>query len=159
MSRQFDNSDDIIDSRDIIERIEELESEMEDYQTEYCLCSLDPTEMYSKEEYDKWDKTHKRKTVEKCIEIWDKWEGLEEYKTLLDVTEQGEGCGDWKYGESLIRDSYFREYAEELAYDLGLVSRNARWPFDCIDWERAAEDLKMDYTKIDFDGVTYWMRS
>lgn len=27
-----------------------------------------------------------------------------------------------------------------------------------IDWERAAEELRMDYTAVDFDGVTYWVR-
>jgi len=138
MSRQFDNSDDIIDSADIIERIEELESEMEDYQL---------------------DNRCKHLNLKSPSKKWKEWEGLEEYKILLNVAEQGEGYGDWEHGTSLIRDSYFREYAEEEAYDLGLVSRYGRWPVDCIDWERAAEDLKVDYTEIDFDGVTYWMRS
>ena len=29
----------------------------------------------------------------------------------------------------------------------------------CIDWAQAARELRMDYTSVDFDGVTYWIRS
>ena len=28
-----------------------------------------------------------------------------------------------------------------------------------IDWAQAAHELQMDYTSVDFDGVTYWIRS
>lgn len=65
---------------------------------------------------------------------------------------------DWEYGVSLIRDSYFRNYAEELADDIGAIDASANWPLDCIDWNKAANELKMDYTPLDFDGVTYWVR-
>lgn len=27
-----------------------------------------------------------------------------------------------------------------------------------IDWKRAAEALQSDYTSVEFDGVTYWVR-
>lgn len=27
-----------------------------------------------------------------------------------------------------------------------------------VDWERAARELQMDYTPVEFDGVTYWVR-
>lgn len=65
--------------------------------------------------------------------------------------------GDW-YPGSLIRDSYFRTYAEELADDIGAIDRNASWPLSFIDWEAAADALKQDYTTVDFDGVEYWTR-
>lgn len=77
----------------------------------------------------------------------------------MEVREQADGCSDWKYGEALIRDSYFATYAEELASDIGAIDRNAKWPLSHIDWEAAADELKMDYTAIDFDGVEYWIRS
>lgn len=65
--------------------------------------------------------------------------------------------GDW-YPGSLIRDSYFQDYAEELADDIGAIDRNANWPCNCIDWERAARELQVDYSQVDWDGVTYWYR-
>lgn len=49
-------------------------------------------------------------------------------------------------------------HAQELADDIGAIDRNATWPCNCIDWDEAAEQLQQDYTEVDFDGVTYWVR-
>lgn len=65
--------------------------------------------------------------------------------------------GDW-YPVTLIRDSYFREYAQELAEDIGAINHDAGWPARCIDWDQAARELRMDYTSCEFGGVTYWYR-
>jgi hypothetical protein len=70
---------------------------------------------------------------------------------------------DWEYGEALIRDSYFVEYAQGLAEDCGYlkpssVSGQMAWPYTFIDWQRAAAELQMDYAGVDFAGVTYWVR-
>lgn len=64
--------------------------------------------------------------------------------------------GDW-YPSALIADSYFEEHARELADDLYDVDA-ARWPFNCIDWERAARELRSDYSTVDVDGISYWYR-
>ena len=55
-----------------------------------------------------------------------------------------------------VRDSYFIEYAQELAAQRagGVL---VRWPFTCIDWREAADELQQDYYDVDFDGVTYWV--
>lgn len=127
------NSDDVIDSRDVIEAIEELQGEIE-------------------------AKTHEsddEADVEEVAEL------QAELDALLKLQEQAEGyCADWRHGEQLIRDSYFETYAEELADDCGMVDRKlaSQWPYTCIDWERAARELQYDYTSVDFDGVTYWTR-
>jgi hypothetical protein len=67
-------------------------------------------------------------------------------------------AADWAFGETLIRDSYFTDYAKETAEDCCEVPRDLSWPYTCIDWERAAQELQMDYSAVDFDGVTYWIR-
>lgn len=78
---------------------------------------------------------------------------------LLALAEEAEGeIPDWEYGEVLIRDSYFTDYAQQLAEDVGAIDREAAWPACHIDWEAAAESLRMDYTAVEFDGVTYWAR-
>jgi len=76
---------------------------------------------------------------------------------LQALEAEAEGYSDWRHGAQLIADSYFEKYAQELAEELGQVSDS--WPFSCIDWEKAADELKQDYTSVDFDGVTYWVRS
>lgn len=65
--------------------------------------------------------------------------------------------GDW-YPITLIRDSYFVEYAQELAEDIGAINSDLDWPYSCIDWEKAARELRADYSSVEFDGVTYWYR-
>jgi len=117
-TREITNGEDIIDSRDIIERIDYLDTNYND---------LDD--------------------VEKL-----------ELVKLRKVAEQAEGYGDWEYGEGLIRDSYFETYAQELAEDTGAISRDANWPLNKIDWEAAADELKIDYMEVEFDGVSYWIR-
>lgn len=90
--------------------------------------------------------------------------------SLVRLATEAADCEDWQYGATLIRDSYFTEYAQELADDLGSFrvrhaydrrqdrDLSSEWPFTCIDWEHAARELQSDYTAVDFGGVTYWVR-
>ena len=61
-------------------------------------------------------------------------------------------------GVTLVRHSYFRAYAQELAEDIGAIGRELQWPLTYIDWEAAIDALSMDYTRVNFDGVKYWGR-
>ena len=84
---------------------------------------------------------------------------IEEFKALSDLESEASGYApDWRYGESLIAESYFTEYAEQLAKDCGMIDRNARWPNNHIDWEAAADELKADYTEVTYRGETYLIR-
>ena len=79
---------------------------------------------------------------------------------LKALAEEAEGyCEDWRHGATLINESYFTEYAEQLASDIGDYNPNkVQWPYNHIDWEEAADELKQDYTQVDFDGITYFVR-
>lgn len=68
------------------------------------------------------------------------------------------GFEDWQYGATLIREDHFTEYAQELAEDIGAMPDNLSWPLTCIDWEQAARELQMDYTSVELDGHTYYVR-
>jgi antirestriction protein len=129
MANTIDNSLDIIDSRDVIARIEELEGELEG------LTSLADAE---------------------TANLADEYTELETLKSLAD--EASSYASDWHYGEALIRDTYFEDYAQELAEDCCEVPSNLSWPYTCIDWAKAARELQMDYSAVEFDGVTYWTR-
>lgn len=121
----IDNMMDVIDSRDIIERIVELEELISDE-----LTSVDIL---------KW--------CDECYEL----KILEEQ--CKDYVE------DWEYGATLIRYSHFTEYCRELLVDCGEFPKDLPWYIaDHIDWEGVARDLSMDYTEVDFNGVTYFVR-
>jgi len=83
------NQDDVIDSRDVIERIEELEDLMPSDASEILPGSADEVQ-----------------------------EIREELTSLKALAEQCEGYAeDWQYGEALIRDSYFEEYMDDMIAD------------------------------------------
>ena len=130
MSFQYpDNGDDTIDSRDVIDRIAMIEADLADE-----LDELDP-EFVPDEDL------------------------TEELRILKALADEGEAAYDWPHGETLIRDSYFEDYARELAADIGAIKEGAGWPNNCIDWEEAAYLLKEDYTTVSFGDVTYWIRA
>lgn len=152
------NRDDVIDSREVIERIKELEEEID-----LACCDIEeqddgtfkyqqddgPIQIFADEE------SAKKEAIENA--------GLEseviELAELKALAEECEGYSDWAHGEQLIRDDYFETYAQNLAEELDLVQSDVKWPYTCIDWEKAASELQMDYTSVDFGEVTYWIRS
>jgi hypothetical protein len=166
---EVSNRCDILDSRNVIARIEELEGERETledavkeakeaYELAVARHGTDASKQTEESEDAVTDAQDAVTDAEKELASWDEDYGAE-LKSLKALQDEGEGCSDWSHGTALIRDSYFEDYARELADDIGAIDSNAGWPLGCIDWEQAADELKSDYTSIDFDGVTYWVRS
>lgn len=140
---------DVLDSRDVIERINELESELEDQHQQETEIDEDAEDVRPVVSFEEWLKVEAEGGNDDAADL----------VALRELAEQGESAtADWRHGETLIRDSYFEEYARELADDIGAV-KDTGWPVDYIDWERAADALKMDYTSIEYGDVTYWVRS
>jgi hypothetical protein len=102
-----------------------------------------------------------RAELEDIAEDGEQYDGQRDELTeaigAIDELEEA-GIEDWPYGASLIREDTFEDYARELAEDIGAISPNAQWPNTCIDWERAARELAMDYTSVDFLGHSYYVR-
>ena len=85
---------------------------------------------------------------------------LDELTALIALQDEACGSPDWGYGEQLIRESYFTEYCEELCKDIGDLPQELPWYIgNHIDWEGVAREIKMDYTEVDFDGISYFIRS
>lgn len=142
----IDNRQDILDVRDIIARVEELEPELTDaHEGQGNDISFTDwlAEMSDDPHGTLQDAAIEFMAITALLEEFKSYGGDEQWR------------GDW-YPVTLIRDSYFRDYAEELAEDFGMTNDAATWPNNCIDWERAARELRMDYTSGEFDGVTYW---
>ncbi len=132
------NTDDVIDSRDVIERIEELEAERTTFVE-------DEDDEQSEE-------------IRSLLKDWDEENG-EELTALKNLADEGANeSSDWTYGEALIREDYFTEYAQQLVEDISDLPSNMPG-YIVIDWEQTAENLKVDYSTIDFDGETYYIRN
>lgn len=143
-TKEITNSDDVIDVRDVIARVEELEGEP----TLNDMGECDDCGVFLK----RGDEDHNPDC--RILE-------LQRLNALLDELRGNSGDEQWRedwYPVTLVRDSYFETFAREEAESLDLIKSDARWPYTCIDWEEAAEQLKQDYTTVEFEGVTYWYR-
>lgn len=140
MANTISNMDDTIDSRDVIERIEELQTELEEYHDEQAT-----TLSF---EYALQDAANFPEHAEEYAEL----------TALLALQEEAEGyCPDWTYGAQLIRDSYFEQAMDEMIEDCYGEQYSKDLPsFMTITLDYAA--LQSDYTSVDFDGITYWVR-
>jgi len=153
MKTAFCLNDDVIDVRDVIERYEELETELLACFNEQQTIEGDNTETDNPEDsaFQEWLKVTLHEDSAEFLLI---------YQTLKDLESNGgdeQWRGEW-YPVTLIRDSHFEEYARDLAEDCGMVSKNQGWPNYCIDWEYAARELQYDYSATYINGVTYWFR-
>jgi len=127
---EITNNEDIIDSRDVIARIEYLESSRDDLESDNNLAE--------------WEDS------DESLE-------LDNLKALAD--EAAGYASDWHYGATLIRESYFTNYCRDLVQDIGDLPRELpAYIEDNIDWDGVADDLQVDYTSVDFDGITYYVR-
>ena len=90
-------------------------------------------------------------------------DGLEHDETvrLIELEHLADEIGsEWAHGVQLIPHDEFTDYARELASDIGAISdTDGAWPHGFIDWERAADALKVDYIEVELDGKTYLARA
>lgn len=124
----LDNSEDILDARDVIARVEELEEARDDE---------DGTGLSD-------DEAQELASLSAFLEQMKGYGGDEEWR------------GDW-YPVTLVRDSYFTDYAQELVEDCGYISKDFPSWIE-VDWQATARNVQIDYTSADFGGVTYWFR-
>jgi len=168
---------DVIDSRNIIKRLEELRDERENLaaildenSTELDrLRGLGPEDEPSEfmREYMEDNGIGLKDAEAKMLELiamdeavlkdWDE-ENAEEFALLTSINEDGEESPDWEHGETMILDSYFEDFAREFASDMGYKGDDT-WPGNHIDWSAAAEELQQDYFSLEYGRYTYWVRS
>ena len=139
--RTVGNNENVLDSRNIQERIDELEKEIE-----YERAENEEEEGESKE--DKKEEETEEKSPEQ-----------EELAILLAFKEEVEQCNsEWDFGCTLIRESYFEEFCQQELEDLGTIPKDISW-YIVIDWEATAKNMEQDYSEVSFDGVAYLVRN
>lgn len=151
-TREISNSDDVLDSRNVIARIEELEAERKAIADERQeLSEGDDVAGLSPEDVERLAE------LDQDLTDWDDDNG-EELADLKAFAAEGEQyAADWKHGATLIRGTYFTEYCEDLCEDTWGLPKDLPG-FIVIDWEATARNLKHDYTEIEWAGVAYLVR-
>lgn len=155
----FTIGDNIIDSRDVIARIEELTAERDALQDalDEATALLQEATGDAKRLDDLSDLDSDVIDAEKALADWDD-ENSGEYAALQAACEEGEASPDWTHGATLVHDSYFTEYVMDMLADIGDLPRDIPW-YIVIDHEATADNVKADYFNIDLDGETYWIRA
>lgn len=151
----------IIDSRDVEERIDELESEVtgwEDTKTELEEALEDAKAAPDEEGRDRVGIEEAETALQAHIDTESDLADLRaELKTLTDFQDNA-GSREWTSGLTFISESYFEDYARELAEDIGAINKDQSWPNNCIDRDQAANELKQGYSSLEFEGETYYYR-
>jgi hypothetical protein len=83
---------------------------------------------------------------------------------LREVVREGENSPDWNHGETLIHESFFETYIEDLindCYELPKEMNSGQWPYRhlTLDISSAAEEAKQDYYEIEVEGNVYFIRA
>lgn len=136
---------DIFDSRDAVKRLEI-------YRAAVIQIGIPDDEADSFDQGEKWPASAPDDLTAEESEI------VEEFLKVRSLCDEGENYSeDWSFGATVIAESYFTEYAEDLCKDIGDVPDDIPG-YLAIDWEKTAENLKVDYTEIEYDGDTYLVR-
>ena len=129
--------DKVIDSRDIIARLEALRDELEAIEQDEDLSDEDRKEAVAEWHDDNDD----------------------EYLPLVALNDECEGYGDWQYGETLIRREYWVEYCQQMLEDIGVLPKDLPTYIE-IDWSKTADNLEADYASVNFgDDEEYLIRN
>ena len=131
-----------IDIRDIIARIEELEGEQESF----VIGAPDGTETPAP---DQWAEENSDDAAELALKL----------SLMSDLAGYGgdeQWRGEW-YSITLIPDDEFTDYCEELVSDIGDLPRDIPG-YLVIDWKATANNLRVDYSEVEYEGETYLYR-
>lgn len=137
----------ILDTRDLIERRDELKQEILDSFLETFEHYADDTDSYEDIRFD-----------EEELESWKSdWEDEIEEIEEIDSLEDEIG-GEFEYGEAMIDTDDWEYYVRDLLEDTGDVPRDfPSWIV--IDWEATASNVSQDYNIVTYQGTDYYVRA
>lgn len=121
----------VVDSRDVNDYIEYLESNLAELQEQ--------------------DGENEIQESEETSQIREQVDSLREF-----IEECRQYNPDWDYGAQLIPIDRFTEYVEELVKDIGDLPQNIP-DYIVIDWGETAENLKEDYSEVSYNNESYYI--
>ena len=158
MTNTLDLTTDMIDVREIIERIEDLEDDLLACFNEQQEIEGDATETNDPDNglFIEWLKVTTHDDAQELLKL----------KNIMDEMKGYGGDEQWRgdwYPVTLIAESYFVEYIKDLihdCYDMPKEMHSGDWPYRhmTIDYDAAAKEAEADYMTIEIEGVDYFYR-
>ena len=95
---------------------------------------------------------------EEEIQSWESYWADELEKILeIDKLEEEIGGKDFEFGVTLIDEDDFEDFVEEDLKEIGYMSEDFPSWIE-IDWEATANNVKQDYSEVEFQAGTYLYR-
>ena len=133
----------VLDTRDLIERRDELK--------EGILNSFLETFEHYKERTESFeDILFEEEEIQEWKEDWE--DDLQEIDQI-DKIEYTLG-NEFEYGVTLVREDYWEEYVEDLLIEIGYLPKDLPCWIE-IDWASTAYNVKKDYEEVLYQGDTY----
>lgn len=171
----FTFGDDIIDSRDVVSRVEEHNDTYNDLKEVYDE-ALEELNDFKSDNPD-GDSRNDEEAVRYYLERVKSLDGAvyhadneriefdqEELDPIQSFSREGEAYPDWECGTTLIHEDYFTEYTKQLikdCWEMPEEMESGNWPWNhlAIDYDAAAAEAKQDYGTIEFEDETYYLRA
>ena len=162
-----------LDSRDIQEEIDNIEGLKNDYESdleslndelnelESELYDIENAEDYEDKQNDIDDKieeiSDKEIEIQECEFEYNRYsEELEELESLKeeiqDYSEEG-----FEFGIQLIHENDIDDYLHELLIDCGYIQKDFPTWIE-IDWGATYDNMKQDYSELELNGNTFYVR-
>jgi hypothetical protein len=133
----------VLDTRDLIERRDELK--------EGILNSFLETFEHYKERTESFeDILFEEEEIQEWKEDWE--DDLQEIDQI-DKIEYTLGS-EFEYGVTLVREDYWEEYVEDLLVEIGYLPKELPCWIE-IDWVSTAYNVSQDYEEVLYQGDTY----
>ena len=162
-----------LDSRDIQEEIDNIECLKNDYESnleslnselndlESELYDIENEEDYEDKQNDIDNKleeiAEKENEIQECEFEYNRYsEELAELEALKEEIESSSDEG-FEYGIQLIHENYIDDYLDELLEDCGYIPKDLP-SWIKIDWQATYDNMKEDYTEIELNGNTFYVR-
>jgi hypothetical protein len=149
----------ILDSRDLQKELDEL-TELRDalesakQELDNFLSNPEPDE----EDKDKWES--EKESLEEAIYDAESCFGTDEKEKLAELESLADEVDEWQYGACLVNEDYWEDYCRELCTDIGDLPKDLpAYIENNIDWVGVSQDLKADYSEIQYQGETYLYRN
>ena len=135
----------MIDTRDLVEKREELQTNLVDSFNDYF-----DTEIEDFDELIKYIDDSENEDVQEWKE-----DNSDDFDHIEEIDELEEEISEFSFGEKLIPEDDFTESCKDMV-DLGNVPGFIK---DNIDWEGVASYLEVDYINVTYQGESYLVRS
>ncbi len=141
----------ILDTRDLIERRDELVASIIEDAEQRFSCEFDTYEEIKAFLDDEANSHINLNTKTEFLEHW-----LFESIEIEEINKIEEVITDFEHGESLIHSDDFEEYCENYIMDCGFLPKDTPSIIkDNINWKRVTDDMTADYNVVKYQGETY----